>query len=60
VAYDEHYGDIAKMMSDLGKLLRYNFKIVADAGCKHIQRRRRALCHRGAEWHGRAQRWPSP
>jgi 5-methyltetrahydropteroyltriglutamate--homocysteine methyltransferase len=25
------------MMSDLGKLLRYNFKILADAGCKHIQ-----------------------
>jgi 5-methyltetrahydropteroyltriglutamate--homocysteine methyltransferase len=37
VAYDEHYGDITKMMNDLGKLLRYNFKILADAGCKHIQ-----------------------
>src|ERR1700688_4176645 len=37
VAYDEHYDDLAKMMSDLGKLLRYNFKILADAGCKHIQ-----------------------
>jgi 5-methyltetrahydropteroyltriglutamate--homocysteine methyltransferase len=37
VAYDEHYGDIAKMMGDLGKLLLYNFKILADAGCKHIQ-----------------------
>jgi 5-methyltetrahydropteroyltriglutamate--homocysteine methyltransferase len=37
VAYDEHYGDIAKMMADLGKLLRYNFKTLAAAGCKHIQ-----------------------
>jgi 5-methyltetrahydropteroyltriglutamate--homocysteine methyltransferase len=37
VAYDEHYGDIAEMMSDLGKLLRYNFQILVDAGCKHIQ-----------------------
>ncbi len=26
VAYDEHYNDIAKMMDDLGKLLRHNFK----------------------------------
>jgi 5-methyltetrahydropteroyltriglutamate--homocysteine methyltransferase len=37
VAYDEHYGDIAKMMSDLGKRLRYNFQMLVDAGCKHIQ-----------------------
>jgi 5-methyltetrahydropteroyltriglutamate--homocysteine methyltransferase len=37
VAYDEHYGNIAKMMNDLGKLLHYNFKILADAGCKHVQ-----------------------
>ena len=37
VAYDEHYNDITKMMSDLGKLLRHNFKMLADAGCKHIQ-----------------------
>ena len=26
VAYDEHYGDIAKMMSDFGKLLRLQFR----------------------------------
>ncbi len=37
VAYDQHYNDIARMMSDLGKLLHYNFKLLADAGCKHIQ-----------------------
>ncbi len=37
VAYDEHYGDIAKMMGDISKLLRHNLKMVADAGCKHIQ-----------------------
>jgi 5-methyltetrahydropteroyltriglutamate--homocysteine methyltransferase len=37
VAYDEHYRDIAAMMSDLGKLLRYNFKLLTAAGCKNIQ-----------------------
>jgi 5-methyltetrahydropteroyltriglutamate--homocysteine methyltransferase len=37
VAYDEYYKDMRRMMTDLGKLLRYNFKILADAGCKHIQ-----------------------
>ena len=37
VAYDEHYNDIARMMADLGKLLRHNFKLLAAAGCKHIQ-----------------------
>jgi 5-methyltetrahydropteroyltriglutamate--homocysteine methyltransferase len=37
VAYDEHYNDITKMMHDLGKLLHRNFKMLADAGCKHIQ-----------------------
>jgi 5-methyltetrahydropteroyltriglutamate--homocysteine methyltransferase len=37
VAYDEHYNDITRMMADLGKLLRYNFRKLADAGCKHIQ-----------------------
>ena len=25
------------MMADLGKLLRHNFKMLAEAGCKHIQ-----------------------
>jgi 5-methyltetrahydropteroyltriglutamate--homocysteine methyltransferase len=37
VAYDEHYGDIGRMMADLGKLLRHNFQRLAEAGCKHIQ-----------------------
>jgi 5-methyltetrahydropteroyltriglutamate--homocysteine methyltransferase len=37
VAYDEHYDDIAKMMTDLGKLLRHNFKLLVDAGCTNIQ-----------------------
>ena len=37
VAYDEHYNDIARMMADLGKLLRHNFQMLAAAGCKHIQ-----------------------
>jgi 5-methyltetrahydropteroyltriglutamate--homocysteine methyltransferase len=37
VAYDEHYNDIRPMMNDLGKLLRHNFKLLAAAGCKHIQ-----------------------
>jgi 5-methyltetrahydropteroyltriglutamate--homocysteine methyltransferase len=37
VAYDEHYNDIEKMMTDLGKLLHHNFKMLAQAGCKHIQ-----------------------
>jgi 5-methyltetrahydropteroyltriglutamate--homocysteine methyltransferase len=37
VAFDEHYNDIAKMMNDFGALLRHNFKMLADAGCKHIQ-----------------------
>jgi 5-methyltetrahydropteroyltriglutamate--homocysteine methyltransferase len=37
VAYDEHYNDISKMMKDLAKLLRHNFKMLADAGCEHIQ-----------------------
>jgi 5-methyltetrahydropteroyltriglutamate--homocysteine methyltransferase len=37
VAFDEHYNDIVKMMGDFGKLLRHNFKMLAEAGCKHIQ-----------------------
>jgi 5-methyltetrahydropteroyltriglutamate--homocysteine methyltransferase len=37
VAYDEHYRDPRRMMNDLGKLLRQNFKRLAAAGCKHIQ-----------------------
>src|SRR5215210_5970357 len=37
VAYDEHYNDLATMMADVAKLLRHNFKMLAAAGCKHIQ-----------------------
>jgi len=37
VAYDEYYGDVSKMMTDLGKLLRHNFLDLAAAGCENIQ-----------------------
>ena len=37
VAYDEYYQDVARMMTDFGKLLHQNFKKLAEAGCKHIQ-----------------------
>lgn len=37
VAYDEHYNDLGKMMHDVAKLLRHNFKLLAEAGCKNIQ-----------------------
>jgi 5-methyltetrahydropteroyltriglutamate--homocysteine methyltransferase len=37
VAYDEHYNDIGRMMADMGKLLRNNFRRLVGAGCKHIQ-----------------------
>src|SRR5258708_10232497 len=36
VAYDEHYGDIAAMMSDLGKLLHYNLRPLPEARSNHI------------------------
>lgn len=37
VAYDEHYHDLPRMMTDLAILLRQNFHRLAEAGCKHIQ-----------------------
>lgn len=37
VAYDEHYHDLPKMMTDIAKLLRFNFKLLAEAGCKNLQ-----------------------
>jgi 5-methyltetrahydropteroyltriglutamate--homocysteine methyltransferase len=37
VVYDEFYGDIGKMMIDVAKLLRHNFMMLAQAGCKFIQ-----------------------
>jgi 5-methyltetrahydropteroyltriglutamate--homocysteine methyltransferase len=37
VPFDEYYNDLGKMMTDLGKLLRHNFKMLVAAGCQHIQ-----------------------
>jgi 5-methyltetrahydropteroyltriglutamate--homocysteine methyltransferase len=37
VAHDDYYGDMHRMMTDFGKLLRQNFKMLVAAGCKHIQ-----------------------
>ena len=37
VAYDEYYGDMRRMMSDLGKLLNRNFRRLAEAGCRDVQ-----------------------
>jgi 5-methyltetrahydropteroyltriglutamate--homocysteine methyltransferase len=37
VAYDEYYGDMPRMMTDLAKLLHQNFRRLAAAGCRHIQ-----------------------
>jgi 5-methyltetrahydropteroyltriglutamate--homocysteine methyltransferase len=37
VAHDEFYGNLPRMMNDLGKLLHSNFKKLAAAGCKHLQ-----------------------
>jgi len=37
VAYDEHYGDLANMMQDLAKVINHNFKLLEEAGCRHIQ-----------------------
>jgi 5-methyltetrahydropteroyltriglutamate--homocysteine methyltransferase len=37
VAHDEHYGDIAKMMQDLAKVLNRNFKDLEAAGCRYVQ-----------------------
>jgi 5-methyltetrahydropteroyltriglutamate--homocysteine methyltransferase len=37
VAFDEYYNNSAKMMQDLAKLMRRNFRALAEAGCRHIQ-----------------------
>jgi 5-methyltetrahydropteroyltriglutamate--homocysteine methyltransferase len=37
VAYDEHYHDMPKMMTDLAKLIRHNLQLLASAGCRHMQ-----------------------
>ena len=37
VAWDEHYGDMGKMMQDLAKVINRNFKDLEKAGCQYIQ-----------------------
>jgi 5-methyltetrahydropteroyltriglutamate--homocysteine methyltransferase len=37
VAHDEHYGDIGRMMLDLGEVMRRNFMDLEAAGCRCIQ-----------------------
>jgi 5-methyltetrahydropteroyltriglutamate--homocysteine methyltransferase len=37
VAFDEYYNDIGKMMLDVAKVLRRNFRLLVEAGCQHIQ-----------------------
>src|ERR1044072_6384276 len=37
VAHDEYYNDPKRMIDDFGKLLRQNFRSLAEAGCKHLQ-----------------------
>ena len=37
VAWDEHYGDMRKMMQALAKVMNRNFKDLEKAGCKYIQ-----------------------
>lgn len=37
VAWDEYYGDIGKMMQDLGKVINRNFKDLEQSGCKYVQ-----------------------
>jgi len=38
VAFDEYYGgDLRRMTLDAGKLIRHNFQMLAQAGCKNIQ-----------------------
>jgi 5-methyltetrahydropteroyltriglutamate--homocysteine methyltransferase len=37
VAYDEYYGDIAKFMQELAKVMSQNFKRLEKEGCKYIQ-----------------------
>ena len=37
VAWDEHYGDLGKMMMDLAEMINRNLTDLEAAGCKHIQ-----------------------
>ena len=37
VAWDEHYGDISKMMQALAEVMNRNYKDLEAAGCKYVQ-----------------------
>jgi 5-methyltetrahydropteroyltriglutamate--homocysteine methyltransferase len=37
VAYDEHYGDIARMMQDIAGVINRNFRDLEAAGCRYVQ-----------------------
>lgn len=37
VAWDEHYGDLGKMMLDLAKVINLNFKQLQARGCRYVQ-----------------------
>ena len=37
VAYDEHYGDIGRMMEDLARVILRNFRDLERAGCEYVQ-----------------------
>lgn len=37
VAWDEHYGDLSRMMQDLAKVMHENFKELERSGCRFVQ-----------------------
>jgi len=37
VAHDEHYGDIGRIMQDLGEVINRNLLDLQEAGCRHVQ-----------------------
>ena len=37
LTWDEHYGDLARMMMDLAELINRNLRDLQDSGCRHIQ-----------------------
>lgn len=37
VAYDEHYGDIKRMMQDIAAVIHRNFLALEAAGCRYVQ-----------------------
>lgn len=36
-AFDEHYGDTRRLMFDIAKVLNQNLRLLAEAGCRHVQ-----------------------